>query len=531
MKAVALVSLLLLVTLALYSTSTLARQSNAVRVMQIAPYDKAVPGQIMQLLVEGLEGGASELMLPPEDFKLTVSQDGASQDAKIRAVNAILKSNPYTPSDAKVANVNRPAEGPVNQMHAFQSVSFVVPQGLHTGDAELTLSYRGKQANSIALTIVEKPLRPVVGTVTVITISPGSMPAPGTRLQGNDMGWRLERGSTASLSVNPLTDPDDPNSAVLIRFKQGDAYYDAQTRVTNQPFRLENRNRGVGFFPARDVLEVDVPAVLTMGSVEVEVRLRANGQESEAVTLKATISDSARSTEAPAANAPRLLMVSPTRVGAGQSLMLSLDYRRTLDPDPEKTVIVIEQGSARYIVPVEKSSLKFGPGVSDAPVLFFVRTTGQIIGKAQIRIFNQLRGEQTGMSEPVGIEVLDQPLPPELLGVSESTEAELAPLRQMYEIQARAGRKFSEFDAQRKYVTIRVKGMDYNPNYVRITFEQEGRRFTLGYEDLSSFSGDTLIVRQPEELKSGPTKITIENRGLDSFSAPVSRTFEICCRH
>jgi hypothetical protein len=524
MKATAFVSLLLFVMLPLFSTSTSAQQATAFHVAQVAPYDKAVPGQIMELLVEGLEGGAAPLMLPPEDFKLTVSQDGVSQNAKIRTVTSTYKADPRLKNES-----NGNGAGPM-QMRNFQSVSFVVPQGLHTGDVELMLAYRGKHANSISMTIVEKPLRPAVGTVAVITVRPGSMPAPGMKPQGNDMGWRLERGATASLFVNPLTDPDDPASAILIRFKQGDTYYDAQTRVTNQPFQVDNRKRAVGFFTARDILEVDVPAALTMGPAEVEIRVRANGQESEAVTLKATITDSARSAEAPGSHAPRLLLVTPTRVGAGQSMLLSLDYRRTLDPDPPKTVVVIEQGSARYIVSPEKSSLMFSPR-PDAPVLFFVRTTRQILGKAQIRIYNQLRGEQTGMSEPVPIEVLEEPLPPELLGVSESTETELAPLRQMYEIQARAGRTFPDFDPQRKYVTLRVKGIDYNPNYVRITFEQEGRRFTLASGDFSLSSGDILIVAQPKELKPGPTKITIENRGVDSFSAPVSRTLEICCTH
>jgi len=66
-----------------------------------------------------------------------------------------------------------------------------------------------------------------------------------------------------------------------------------------------------------------------------------------------------------------------------------------------------------------------------------------IIGKAQIsEVFNTLRGQNGGMSEPASIEILDEPLPPELFGVTESTDGELAPLRQMYEIQTRAGRKF-----------------------------------------------------------------------------------------
>ncbi len=523
MKTTRVLSVLLLVALSL---PTLAQQSRSFHVAQIAPYDKAVPGQIMQLLVEDIEGGASPLMLPAEDFKLTVSQDGVSQDAKIRTVNAILRSNPYTRSDA---NVDRPAEARGNQMHAYQSVNFVVPAGLHTGAAELTLTYRGERGNPITLTIVEKPLRPVVGSVAVMTINAGLIPPPGTRMQGNDFGWRLERGQTARLSINPLADPDDPNSAVVVRFKQGDTYYDAQTRVTNEPLRVENRNRGVGFFPARDILEVDVPAALTMGPADVEIHLRANGQDGDAVTLKATIADSARSAEAPALNASRLLMVAPTRIGAGQSMMLSVDYRRTLDPDPSKTVIVIEQGSARYIVPVERSSLKFGPKVADAPVLFFVRTTKQIIGKAQVRIFNQLRGEQTGMSEPVAIEILEDPLPPDLIDLNESTQEELAPLREMSRLQASQGRTFPKYDMHSKFATIRARGVDYNPNFVRITIEQEGHRFTLGPGDFSSYSGELLIVRLPKEIKSGPATLTIQNRAVDAFSAEVSKRFVVCC--
>ena len=526
MKLTSLTLLLLLLTLSLSTAPTFA-QSSGFHVTRIEPYDKAVPGQIMELLVEGLEGGASPLILPVEDFKLTVLQDGVSQDAKIRTVSAILRSDPRPMDDARAQAIPGGLK-----MRSFQSVNFVVPRGLHPGEAELTLFYRGERANAIGLTIVEKPLRPRVGSVPVMTISTSSLPPPSAAsIQEHNLGWRLERGATARLSVTPLTDPDDPNSAVVVRFKQGEVYYDAQTRVTNQPFRVENRNRGVGFFPARDFLEVDVPAALTMGPVEVEVRLRANGQIGEATKLSATIIDSARSAEAPTENAPRLLMVAPTRVGAGQSMILSLDYRRTLDPDPAKTVIVIEQGTARYIVPVEKSSLKFGPRETDAPVLFFVRTTKEIIGKAQIRIFNQLRGQQTGMSEPVAIEILDEPLPPDLLSVSESTAADLAPLRQRYEIQTRAGAAFPEFDPQRKYITIHVKGLDYNPNFVRVTLEQEGRSFMLRPVDFSSYLNDTLIVLQPKQLKAGPVKITIENRGADSFSVPVSKTFEICCIH
>ena len=524
MKFISHLTLSLLLCLAFALKPAQAQDSNF-QVTRITPYDKGVPGQILNLEVEGLEGGAWPLMLKPEDFKLTVSQDGVSQEAKIRTVSATLKSDPQPR-----ANQEAPENSTERKMRPFQSVGFVVPAGFHAGEAELTLAYRGQRGNSIKLTIVEKPLRPVVGSVSVMTLTSSALPPPGARLKGNDFGWRLERGSTARVSISPLTDPDDPASTILVRFKQGNVVHDAATRVRNQAQRVENRNRGVGFFPARDVLEVDVPLALAIGETEVEIRVRANNQESETATLKATITNATASMMSPNANAPRVLMVSPARVGAGQSMMLSLDYRRTLNPDPAKTVIVIEQDSARYIVPIEKSSLKFGPAESDAPVLFFLRPTSQIIGKAQIRVFNQLRTEPSGMSEPVPIEILSEPLPPSLLEVRESTAADLAPLRQKYELQRSAGRTFPEFDPDRKYVTLHIKGIDFNPNYVRITFEQSGKTYTLKFADFSSYGEDRLIVRQPKELTGGPTRVTVENRGSDSYSVPVSKTFEICCK-
>jgi len=82
-------------------------------------------------------------------------------------------------------------------------------------------------------------------------------------------------------------------------------------------------------------------------------------------------------------------------------------------------MFMVEQGSSRYIVRPEYSTLVGGRSErQDAPVTFWVRTTKEIIGKAQIRVFNTLRGQNGGMSEPASIEILDEPLPPELFGVT-----------------------------------------------------------------------------------------------------------------
>jgi len=412
------------------------------------------------------------------------------------------------------------------KLRAYQAVSFVVPQGLHPGPSEVVASYKGKRGNSIPMEIVAKPLLPVVGTTSVLAAS-SMLPDRGPqKIEGNDLGWRLERGATAQVSINPLVDPDDPNSAVLIRFKQGGNDYDAVTRITSSPARVENRGRGVGFFAPREELDVDVPAALTLGKAEVEIRIKANGQVSDAFTVVATIVDMTRVAETPNVSAPRVLFVTPTRVGAGQSLHISIDHRRTLEPSPKETRVIIEQENARYFATIEQNTALFGPSKDpDAPVGMFARTTRQIIGRVQVRVLNPLRGEQTGLSAPVSVEIVDEVLPPELLGVSESTDADLERMKQMFETQKQAGRDFPAYDPNRRYLTVRARGVDYNPKFVRITLEQADQKFTLSRDDLSFYAINSLIVRVPKGLKGGDVKFTIENSDGDRYSTPVTKTF------
>src|SRR2546422_10914530 len=55
-------------------------------VVKILPFNKAVPGQIMELQVEGLGGAPPVTLLPPEDFRVEVTQDGVKQQATLRLV-------------------------------------------------------------------------------------------------------------------------------------------------------------------------------------------------------------------------------------------------------------------------------------------------------------------------------------------------------------------------------------------------------------------------------------------------------------
>jgi hypothetical protein len=514
------VSFLLLVLL-IVTTPLAVRAQQSFNVAGIKPFEKAVPGQVMEVLIEGLTSDASPMVLPATSFRVEVSQDGITQLAKVRITKftMIREMNPESSNRNTVDFAGM-------KMRPYQSVSFVVPQGLHPGPAEVVASYKGQRGNAVAMEIIEKPLRPVVTTTAVLAaggLPPDRMPG---KLPGNDIGWRLERGATAKLSVFPLVDPDDPNSAVLIRFRQDGNDYDAVTRIASSPSRVVNRGPGVGFLAARDELEVDVPAALVLGKVEIEIRLKANGQVGDAATLTATITDVTRAAEAPNVNTPRVMVVVPNRVGAGQSLQISVDHRRTLEPSPKETQVIVEQGDARYFASIEQNTALIGPSKEpDAPVAFIVRTTRQLTGSVQIRVLNPLRGEQSGMSAPVPLEIVDEVLPPEVSGVAESTDAELDRLRQMHAAAKEAGKEFSTYDPNRRYLTIRCHGVDYNPKFVRITLEQADKKFTLSPNDFTLFSNEALIVRLPKDLKGGNVKFTIENFGGDRYSTPVTKSF------
>lgn len=517
---------LLLVLLIATTSITVRPQESSFNVAAIKPYDKAVPGQIMEVLIEGLGAGAAPIVLPATSFKIEVSQDGVTQIAKLRIVKFTMvpETNPASSNRNTVDFAGM-------KMRAYQAVSFVVPKGLHPGPAEVIASYKGKRGNAIGMEILEKPLHPSVGTTAIVAA--GGMPIIDRtgKVAGNDFGLRLERGSTAQLSVHPLVDPDDPSAAILVRFKQNGNDYDAATRIASSPSRVENRGPGVGFFAAREELEVDIPAALELGKAEVEVRLKANGQVSDAVTLTATITDITRAAEGANVSAPRIMVVSPTRIGGGQSIQVSIDQRRTLEPSPKETQVIIEQENARYFATIEKNSALISPSKApDTHVAFIVRTTRQITGRVQLRVLNPLRGEQGGLSAPVALEIVDEVLPPELMGAGESTEAELERLRQMHAAQQELGKDFPVYDPNRRYLTIRVRSIDYNPEFVRITLEQGDRKFTLSPNDFSLYANDALIVRLPKELNSGNVKLTIENSGGDRYSTPATTSFVLASR-
>ncbi|MDT7690237.1 MAG: hypothetical protein QOE46_2996 [Acidobacteriota bacterium] len=530
MKLVARTPLVVLVfVLSCFAQAAAQDAGTPLRIVEVGPYDRAAPGLIMELRVDGF---SERLISPPPggELRIQLTQDSSTQTASARTASPVLiRERPASGGDTAAAP----------SMKAYQGITFVVPRGLHAGEAEVVVVYRKQRSAPFRLNIVERPLPPVVGSTGVMTIAPASLPLPprpGDPVTRARFGLKFERGARhVEMHVRPLPDPTDAESAVLVRFKQGGTFYDTEARVIHQERKDESlSNGGMRFMPSRDVMEVDVPELLAPGEAEIEVRLRAAGQTSDAVLVPVTITDAERAYEAPKETAPRMLAVTPSRVGAGQAVMISVDRRRALDPDPSKARIVFEgpDGTRRTLKPESNSAVLKPDTPPDAPVLLIVRAPEGMVGTAQVRLFNPARADYEGASsEPAQVELVAEPQPPDVLGVSESTQAELSQIRQMAEAMQRAGRQSNEYDPSARYVTIRANGLEYNPRFLRVRMEQEGRApVTLGPGDFALFSNGSVIVRVPKELDAGRVRLSVENRGATAYSVPVVKTFELSAK-
>ena len=494
-------------------------QTDSFHIEQISPYARAVPGQIIEARVAGLSETPT-IMVNPNDVTVELTQDANK-----------LEVRPRTASNTFVSKSPEPAtsQGPpdLSKMQALWSMGFVVPKGLHPGEVDVVVVYGQRRTPPSKLIIETRPARPIVGSTTVERISVASLsPAPSGRV--NDLGLRLERGAKAQLHVLPLVDPGDPQAAILVTFKQGEQVFEAQATVRHEAGGARQMNPGVRFLRERDFLEVDVPAALESGSAKMAITIRANGETGDAAMMPVLITDATRVAELPAENAPRALVVDPKRVGAGQALSISVDHVRTLNPDPKQAMVMFEQGGVRYTVKPEMNSAVSNPTKDDdSPVFLLARPTRQIIGNAQVRVFNAARGEQGGLSSPTPVEILDEVLAPELISAGESTPAELAHLRQMYEMQRAAGRVFPEFSPENRYLSIRVRGLDVSPRHFQVSLEQDGQETHLGFADYSSLAGELFIVRLPRGLHKGPVVLRVWNKGAERLSEPATTTFEL----
>jgi hypothetical protein len=501
----------------------------ALRIAEVGPYNRAVPGQIMELRVEGFD---ERFIKPPEGDALRVllTQDGSTLTARVRtAAPVLVREGP--PAAGAGTSVG---------MKSYQGLTFVVPRGLHAGEADVVVAYRGRRSAPFKLNIVERPQRPTVGGAPVVSISPGSLPPPppaGSAATRSRLGLKFERGAKGVvLHVRPLADPEDAEAGVTVRFRQGEAFYDANARVVHRAGGREDfSNGGFRLMPARDLLEIDVPDVLTPGEAELEITLRAAGQTGDAALVPVTVTDAERAFESPKESAPRMLAVTPRRVGAGQALMISVDRRRALDPEPSKVSVVFEtpDGAWSFKAKPEKMSLgRAQMAPPDAPVLLVVRAPKNITGDVRVRLHNPARADYEGASsEPAQVEIVSETLPPEVQSVGEANGVELSQLRQIAQAQAADPRVRPAYSPGARYVAIRGTGIDPDPQYVRVRLEQEGRgAVTLERGDFALFSSGSVIVRVPQGFGPGAVRLSVENRGANGYSAPVVKTFELSAR-
>jgi hypothetical protein len=216
-------------------------------------------------------------------------------------------------------------------------------------------------------------------------------------------------------------------------------------------------------------------------------------------------------------------------------LMISVDTRRALDPNPSKTLVVFESADGAQSVRVKpevNSAVREPESSPDTPVFLLVRAPKQLTGDVRVKLLNPAREEYAGAaSEPAQVEIVSEPVAPEVADVAEAGEAEISHLRQLSAAQPADPRVRPIYDPSARYVAIRATGLDPNPEFMRIRMGQEGREpVTLERKDFAVFSSNALIVRAPQGFRAGAVRVTVENRGANGYSAPVVKTFELSAR-
>ncbi|HYH85658.1 MAG TPA: hypothetical protein VEX60_09245, partial [Pyrinomonadaceae bacterium] len=124
LKAIATFALMLLV-----ASVVAAQDASALRIADVGPYDSAVPGQIIELRVEGF---GERFTSPPGDaLKVLITQGGTTLTATARTASPVIIREAPTGGDMSRA-----------EMKTYQGVSFAVPRGLRAGEAEVVVTYR-----------------------------------------------------------------------------------------------------------------------------------------------------------------------------------------------------------------------------------------------------------------------------------------------------------------------------------------------------------------------------------------------------
>lgn len=505
-----------------------ANQKSEIRIETIrqSADNAAAPGQIFELFLSGL-GNRMIPPIPANRFDVLVVQDGVAHHAKVRGVASVM-INPTASRDLPPPSDGKPLDiaEQMAMMKPYQMLMFMVPLELHEGEATVLVTYGGNRSDQSRLNIVNRPPKPrIFAVVEAASLGPRMAPVPPPGGLKISQALEFTKGEETRVMVSPLIDPEAPDAAVLVTFKQGSASHEVNAKVT----RVDSGQQRPGsatviFAPARYEVSLKAPDELTAGSAEIEVRLRVNGHTSEPVLEKATIIDGSAAAPSAASLAPRIANMGQARIGMGQAIRLAVFDSQRLKPDPLKTVVIIEQDSRQVELKPEMNSAAYA---DNSIALLSVRFGDELHGKVLVRVLNPAIGRPAGLSDPIELEIVDEVVPPIISKVSEASQQDLAVLSEMRDQVLKTGREFQEYDPRSRYVTIRATGLDYNPNFLRIEFRNNARSYVLKFEDFSLTTGDRLVVRLPNQIQPGPVQITIQNRGLDRLSEPVIATFEV----
>jgi hypothetical protein len=506
-------------------------QKRELKINQALTERSAVSGQLVELKLEGI---ADEMMrpIPVEKFEVLVRQNGETHKAKVRSASQFMilatmipKASP-APSDSIVKAVEE--EGQVDGMKHFQTVMFTVPQKLVEGEASVQVKYRGQKSDEFKFNLVSRPPTPKIFVfVKTATSAPKTMSKVPNLEKSRAPRLTFERGRETELEIKPLIDPETPDSAVLVSFRQGTSSYEATAKVTRHE-GVEPTAGSIMFAPPRYEVTVKAPEGLLAGEVQVEVRIRVNGQTSEAGSIGAVITDAASGIDNPADVAPLITNIDRSSVGVGQAFYLSVSDSQKLGPEPSKTLVILEQDGRRVeLKPESNSAIRFKSQGLAVPAMLLVRVGRELTGKVSVKVYNPERGEQMGMSAGVPIEITDEVQPPAIETIAEASKQEIALLKSLREQALKAGYDFKEYDADSRYVAIQATDLDPNPNFLRVQFEQGGEKYILKFSDFSLTANGRNIVRLPAAIKPGEVRVSIQNIGAGRLSKAVTYTFEV----
>lgn len=423
-----LLSLTLIALCAAPNFYTMA-QSKEAKIEQITPYETAVPGQMLSLIVTGLEMESLLTEIPLSDFTIDIIQNGATVKAPIRAASQISRW------EAKSA-----------ELKAGVQILFTVPQVPQAGEASLALFYRGVRNGSTKLTIATRPLAPRITPRIIAIGAPGATP-PRLAKAPNAPVYTFERGREELIDVHPLFDPQEKEGVILFKFRQGSDIHQATALIKYLP-ASEPRGRTFALRPSQQYESyVKIPAGLAPGEATMEVQSQIRGQISDPTSVSVLITDINKTEDNPRASAPRILSLSKTRVGIGQTFDVFVERRSQLEPSPSQAMVILEQAGDRYQLKPEFNSVNFNSyaapnRMTSEPVVLRVRTRADIIGPVKVRVLNPYLGEDMGLSEGISLEIINRVLQPENVVIRESTDNDLELLRRMREASMKAGRQW-----------------------------------------------------------------------------------------